>query len=337
MVTLMDSRQLTGPDAVPAAVVARLQTGMSSRVALRDPAAPVQVRLDARQLSSLPVPRSDVVGPLSVTRRGTAAVADAPPALSLYLQEHGTGRHGQGGRHRELPPGALAVTDLTSPYAFARGAAGGAGRALQIPVAQLGLPVDVVRRAAPHVADSPLYDLVRSHVERVTRESEQLTADPGWPAVAAATAELIRALIVSTAAPSAATRAVLDETLLARVRAWVARHLADPDLSAARIAGEHAISVRQLYRLCSAAGISLEQDVIDQRLEAARRELAGPGDRPIATVARSWGFGDASFFSRRFRARFGMSPREWRRASADAPGPPTPPARAARSNTRSTA
>ncbi|WP_222193704.1 helix-turn-helix domain-containing protein [Modestobacter italicus] len=319
MVTLLDSRQLIGADRRPAAVVARLQAGMSSRVWLREPAAAVQVRLDAWQLGSLPVLRADVVGPLAVGRRPVPP--DTPPVLSLYVQERGTGRHEQGGRERALPPGGLAVTDVSSPYSFAWGATEGAGRALQIPVARLGLPVDVVRRAVPQVPDSPLYELVRAHVAQVTRDAERLTADPGWPALSVATVELARALVVSAAGADGAIRAVLGETLLTRIRTWVEQHLTDPDLDAARIATEHAISVRQLYRLCSAAGFSLEQWVIDQRLTGARAELARPGGRPIAAVARAWGFGDPSHFSRRFRAQFGMSPRDWR---AQQPPPPPP-------------
>lgn len=317
MVTLLDSRQLTGADRRPAAVVARLQAGMTSRVRLREPAAPVEVRLDAWQLGDLPVLRADVVGPLAVSRRQVPP--DTPPVLSFYVQERGTGRHEQGGRRRPLPPGALTVTDVTSPYSFAWGDAEGAGRALQIPVARLGVSVDVVRRAVPRVVDSPLYDLVRTHVAQVTRDAERLTADPGWPALSVATVELARALVVS----AADTRgAVPDEALLVRVRSWVGQHLIDPDLDAARIAAEHAISVRQLYRLCAAAGFSLEQWVIDQRLAGARAELARPGGRPIAAVARAWGFGDPSHFSRRFRTAFGTTPREWRaQHTTPAPAP----------------
>ncbi|MCZ2814549.1 helix-turn-helix domain-containing protein [Modestobacter sp. VKM Ac-2984] len=311
MVTLLDSRQLTGADRHPAAVVARLQAGMSSRVRLREPAASVQVRLDTWQLGGLPVLRADVVGPLVVSRRRTPA--DTPPVLSLYVQERGTGRHEQGGRRRALPPGTLTVTDISSPYDFCWGDTEGAGSALQVPVARLGLSVDVVRRAAPRAPDSPLYELVRAHVDRVTRDAERLAADPGWPALSVATLELVRALLVSA---DGAGDTVPGESLLPRIRTWVGQHLTDPGLDATRVAAEHAISVRQLYRLCSAAGFSLEQWVIDQRLEGARAELARPGGRPIAAVARSWGFGDPSHFSRRFRAAFGTTPREWRAQQA---------------------
>jgi AraC-like DNA-binding protein len=55
-----------------------------------------------------------------------------------------------------------------------------------------------------------------------------------------------------------------------------------------------------------------------QRLEACRRELGDPqqGHRSISDIAFGWGFNDAAHFSRAFRERFGLSPREWRASNS---------------------
>ncbi|MFQ6327482.1 helix-turn-helix domain-containing protein [Nocardia sp. CWNU-33] len=67
------------------------------------------------------------------------------------------------------------------------------------------------------------------------------------------------------------------------------------------------------------AEYSLEQWIISQRLDQVPAELARADSRhrSIAMVARRWGFRDPSHFARRFRAAFGMSPREWRRTALE--------------------
>jgi AraC-like DNA-binding protein len=324
MITLLDSRQLSAAERGPAAVAARLQERVSSRVLFDDAGAPVHARLGGWDLGGLAVLRSDVTGGLSLRQPGP----EPTPVLSLWIQDRGVGRHEQGGVQRLLPRGALALTELTSPYGFAWSTGGtGGGRALQIPLARLGLPVDTLRRAVPAVRASPLHDLVRGHVARLTADPGRFAQDPGLPALAEATVELVRALLLSAAGPYPGSRAVLAETLATRVRGYVRRHGAEADLDAERVARVHAVSVRQLYRACAAAGFSLEQEIIGRRLAGARAELVAPAgrDRSIAAVARRWGFADPSHFARRFRAAYGTTPREFRRAGSGVPGTPPRP------------
>jgi AraC-like DNA-binding protein len=107
--------------------------------------------------------------------------------------------------------------------------------------------------------------------------------------------------------------------LLTQIRAYVRQHLRQPDLRPATIATAHNISLRHLYRLCAQAEFGLEQWIISQRLEGAREELALPSSRhrSIAMIARRWGFSDPTHFSHRFRAAFGVSPRDWRQIASE--------------------
>ncbi|MCI4084646.1 MULTISPECIES: helix-turn-helix domain-containing protein [Streptomyces] len=59
----------------------------------------------------------------------------------------------------------------------------------------------------------------------------------------------------------------------------------------------------------------LEQWVISERLEAACRLLTSPqhAGLPVSAVAARCGFTSPSHFTRRFRATYGVTPREWRR------------------------
>lgn len=70
-------------------------------------------------------------------------------------------------------------------------------------------------------------------------------------------------------------------------------------------------------------GMTVYEYLMNLRLEAARAEL-GIATRHIQQIAFDAGYGNASDFSRAFRQRYGLSPREYRRASAQS-GPGMPP------------
>ena len=124
---------------------------------------------------------------------------------------------------------------------------------------------------------------------------------------------MMRALIVSAAQDQRLLGDALATSLVPRILAYARHHLTEDDLAPARIAAAHNISLRYLYKLLEKEGISLEQWIIERRLEGARADLASPAGRgrPIESVARAWGFSDPSFFSRRFRRAYGITPRQW--------------------------
>jgi AraC-like DNA-binding protein len=187
-----------------------------------------------------------------------------------------------------------------------------------VAVTSIAGQVDVVRRASGRLGASPLHDLVHAHLRRLSRSADAASADAGAAALGTATVELVRALLTSAADDERLGPDVMAETLVSRVLAFVRLRLADPDLTPEHIALAHNVSVRQLYKVCAAAGVSLEQWIIDQRLEAARTDLASSRGRlrSIAATARAYGFQDPSHFSRRFRGAYGMTPRDWQRLAA---------------------
>lgn len=99
---------------------------------------------------------------------------------------------------------------------------------------------------------------------------------------------------------------------------FIDRHLLDEAIAPAAIAAAHGVSVRTVNRIFQASGQTVSEVVRIRRLARAREELAG-SDRPVATIAYRWGFSDTSHFSRSFKARYGLSPRDYRRAAG--PGP----------------
>jgi AraC-like DNA-binding protein len=210
-------------------------------------------------------------------------------------------------------PGSLFITDQSAPYRYrARGANGASS--IEMDYNDLGLPIDVVRRAAERLPASPLYGLVTDHLLALHRDLDQVEADPEAASVVASTTDLLRALVASASELQRYARPALAEALLPMILAYTRRHLHEQSLTPRRIARHHDISLRHLYALCAAADIRLMDWIIQQRLDGARRDLSDPRRRAwtIATVAHHWGFKDARHFSARFRQSYGISPREWR-------------------------
>ncbi|MGW0171359.1 helix-turn-helix domain-containing protein [Streptomyces sp. NPDC003343] len=238
------------------------------------------------------------------------------PVVSVSLQTGGTGRVEFGGRQQFLGPDDIYVQHEVCARTYGWSGSG-ASQAVLIDAERLGLPVESVVEAGFRLRASPMYDLVLGHLRGLWRDPALLEADPGAPALSDATVGLVRALLVSAAHDPGdpPVRAAMDDTLLTRILAYLRRHLTEPDLTPERVAAEHAMSRRHLYAVLGRAGISLEQWLIERRLERARALLASPSYRglTVAAVAARCGFGSASPFTRRFRAAYGLTPREWRR------------------------
>jgi acetamidase/formamidase/AraC-like DNA-binding protein len=93
--------------------------------------------------------------------------------------------------------------------------------------------------------------------------------------------------------------------------------LADPELNLAEVAREHALPVRYVQKLLSLTGQGFSTYVRDRRLDRTKADLASPLHQQlsITDICLRWGFNDIAYFSRSFRERFAMSPREHRKAA----------------------
>jgi AraC-like DNA-binding protein len=312
---VLDTAGLPVGDRVDAVRAAMMQASAPCYVIHEDPDGDVHARMGLWNLGDVTVFTTRASG-IRLLRTARQAKQDAMPVVALSVQQRADGRHEQLARQEIVAPGELMAVDLSAPYDFSWSGDGAAG-CIQIPVDQLGLPVDVIRRAVGNVRRSPLYGLVGQHVAHLVTDADRLGADPAAPALGAASAELARALLVSAAHTDRIAREVLADTLLTRVRAYVRQHLTDPDLRPATIAAAHNVSLRHLYKVCARTDLSLEQWIISERLRGARDELLRPESRrrSVATIALAWGFRDPTHFARRFRAEYGTTPSEWRRRS----------------------
>lgn len=102
---------------------------------------------------------------------------------------------------------------------------------------------------------------------------------------------------------------------LAAARGHIEAHLSDPELGSSRIAAAIGISERHLSRIFAEAGEPPGAYIREMRLELARSILVDPDARstPVGAVALQVGFASQSYFTRAFRARYGITPLALRR------------------------
>jgi AraC-like DNA-binding protein len=308
---VFDSARLESQDRRDAFREAMVETSGSTRVDLEPAPEGFFGRMDVWSFGESRIFTATSSG-VSMARDSKAARGASPEAVAIAVHGVGTGRHANGTRQRIVRTGDVMVVDVTRPFDFAWSGRG-SSTSLQVPIAELGMPLDAVQRAAERLESSPIYGLVSRHLVELTHDAERLSATPMAADLGASSVHLIRALLVG-ADPSPRRGDVVEQTLLAQVRAYVHQHLQDPELGPDSVAAALAVSRRQLFRVCARSEFSLEQYIIGKRLAGAKAELRTPAGRArsIATVARRWGFKDPTHFTRRFHAAYGLLPRDWR-------------------------
>jgi AraC-like DNA-binding protein len=312
MSLLLDTRTLPAGDRIEATDAALASTDVPAVFHYDNSGGAVGHRLDYWDLGPGTHITRIVGSGLGITRGPKQLRAAAPERIGLGFQLRIVTAFTHLGTDQFLEPGDLSVTDGTSTCE-ASWPGGGGSKMVLIDYDRLGLPVDLVRSAVPHLTTSPVYRLVRAHVASLCEGDDGAELGPEKAMLRVATIELVRALI-TTAAQDELGQRVLHDTLYLRVSKYVDQHLTEPDLSAESIAAAHHVSVRTLYNAWAAASqIPLGQWIIAARLEGARAQLSqGTSAMTIAALAWRWGFADATHFARRFRSAYGLSPREWR-------------------------
>ncbi|MBD3575261.1 MULTISPECIES: helix-turn-helix domain-containing protein [Streptomyces] len=284
-------------------------------VALHEPE-PAVGTIVSRHVGALQI--SDVeAGPQAVIRSRRRIAQGGGQYVTVTLQHRGTARLTQHGRQAVAVPGTFTCSDAGRPY---RREQPDEFRftAFRVPKKDIGVSDDDLGAVTATVFDgrSGTAGLLAGYLTRLAEQAPGFDADTGHR-LALTAADLLAVLVRERQgrpdphAPEAA------RGILARIKEYVRRHLADPGLTPERIAAAHHISVRHLHRLFEAEGTSVGRWIHAERLDRCRRDLArraGTGPT-VSAVAQSWGFVSPSHFSRSFRAAYGMTPREWQAAS----------------------
>ena len=264
---------------------------------------------------------SQVTAKAHVVRRTERLIrASDPEYYKVGLQVAGYGVLTQDGREAALTPGDFAIYDTSRPYQLSFGADFRMLVAM-FPRERLRVPEDCMRAlTARRVSGKQgLGALTSPFMLGLGDRLEGLTE-----AVGSRLSEALLDLLAASFAdqPDCAAGISLQprlNTLRMRIHAFIEERLNDPDLDPGTIARAHNISVRYLYKLFEADGSTVSGWIRAHRLEHCRLDLQDPrfAGVPVAVIGARWGLIDAAGFSRAFKAKFGVGPRDFRRGCAD--------------------
>lgn len=247
--------------------------------------------------------------------RTPARIAQAKENFVLVaLGVKGTGLVVQDGREASVAPGEFALYDTTRPYEllfnddFTQ-------IILQVPRLQLTQRVGPIANitATTFTPKHPLEKLTSDFLRGVSQLAGHVSPETAYQLMNQGLDLLAISMTerMASAAPSPSSH---RSAIGLRIKAYIEAHLGDPELSLAQLASALGLSPRYITDLLSDDQTSFRRYLLDRRLEQSRRCLASSkqSNLHISEIAFSWGFNDLAHFSRAFKQRFGLSPREWR-------------------------
>ena len=243
------------------------------------------------------------------------ATMRAAPSFQLVYARQGTIHTHMGGRRFDVAPGQFVLLDNTRFYQMEM-ATEHEGIDLMMPQAWLErhLPDPAQLLARPFDTRSGWGAPLGALIETVLDTGLDNAPLPR-PLIAEQFGSLL-ALATSAASDAASALAGSGHRgqLATRILRRIETSYADADLSPETVARDEGISKRYLQTLLAARGTSFVAELNATRLERASTMLTDPrlAALPIAELAYRTGFLDPGYFTRLFRKRFGVTPREWR-------------------------
>ena len=256
--------------------------------------------------------RAVIQTPHRVARTSQLIRHDDRGVLKVVFQLKGRALIEQCGRQLALNPGEWSIYDASKPYVVVN-PEGVEFLAMLVPRERLiQAHADVSRftllRSSATVG---LGRLICTYVGVLLDETSALDGDSERQLVDSAL-ELVQLAVTErwrcARAPSAG---VISKE---RIKAYIQRNLRDPAFSIDMIAEVMHCSKRHLHKMFNGSDETISHFLWNTRLERCRAELSNPAlcGKSITEIAFSWGFNNAAHFSRCFKARFGVSPSEYR-------------------------
>lgn len=125
----------------------------------------------------------------------------------------------------------------------------------------------------------------------------------------------ILAMAYALAFETPTSRSSIVSGRCATVKLFIEQHLRDPELTPCVIATRMKLSSRYLRMIFASENETVSAYILRRRLEQCARQIADPAWRghSMIKIAFGWGFNSAPHFTRTFRDRYDMPPREYRR------------------------
>ncbi|MEA1832367.1 helix-turn-helix domain-containing protein [Methylobacterium durans] len=248
--------------------------------------------------------------PLVVERQPQQIRRDGHDDVCLSLIVSGCGHQEQGNRGGIIGVGDIGLVSLDRPFVLgAREPYEELRLNISRPLflAHVGSVEEIAGRRYPA---SALGDLFASYLGTFAATVERMSEAEAAHAFEGAL-HLLRGILQH---PGERREADLSATALRSLaQAYIERRLHDPDLGPAGLCAALRVSRTRLYAAFAAEG-GIAAAIRDARLDRAHRRLSSAaGDaETIAGVMKACGYVDAASFSRAFRRRFGLAPRDVR-------------------------
>lgn len=247
------------------------------------------------------------------SRKQIAKSTESEFLLSLQLED--VGFVNQDGRIAELHPGDFALYDSTRPYVlhFDRPFR---QIVLQIPYGSVAeqfiMPENITARRVS--AETAVGALASQFIQSVTGRLDVLSAQERG-VINHHIIELVALAMGSMSSLRELDRQSTARTaLLERIKQYIEINIRYPKLTSAQVAEHHQISERYQRMLFASSGTTVSRFILEKRLDLCREVLENQAlrDYSITQVAFSYGFNEAAHFSRKFKERYGLSPKYYR-------------------------
>ena len=167
--------------------------------------------------------------------------------------------------------------------------------------------------AKPVRASTPLGSLCTNFVTSSFELAGQL-ALAAAPTVSGTLTDLLSAALRHGETDARLDDAVSARVLRRRILQYIETNLPDPELNIEQIATALRLSSRYIHMLMKDVDTTPANLIWSRRLERCADALSDPGNGavPISQIAYAWGYKDAAHFTRSFKTRYGISPRDFR-------------------------